>query len=176
MSLAPPSPVLYSSTVILCEWDHSQAHPPQQHNLCWDGDQADRLSPQWSGHSQLQPYTRYGSILPRCILLHHTNSCRMRIEHNYIDMCTIYLMFAWANMILKFSPASKLKLTISYWLLLACRCKIHLLLSMHTDLQPYLLFADGDHGTIYRSNLNASGIQQLVRGLSRPIALDFDYR
>ena len=47
---------------------------------------------------------------------------------------------------------------------------------MHTDLQPYLLFADGDYGTTYRSNLNASGIQQLVRGLSRPIALDFDYR
>ena len=47
---------------------------------------------------------------------------------------------------------------------------------MHTDLQPYLLFADGEHGTIYRSNLNASGIQQLVTGLSRPIALDFDYR
>ena len=47
---------------------------------------------------------------------------------------------------------------------------------MHTYLQPYLLFADGDYGTIYRSNLNASGIQQLVRGLSRPIALDFDYR
>ena len=47
---------------------------------------------------------------------------------------------------------------------------------MHTDLQPYLLFADGDYGTIYRSNLNASGIQQLVRGLPYPFALDFDYR
>ena len=47
---------------------------------------------------------------------------------------------------------------------------------MHADLQPYLLFADGDYGTIYRSNLNGSGIQQLVRGLPSPIALDFDYR
>ena len=47
---------------------------------------------------------------------------------------------------------------------------------MHTDLEPYLLFADGEYGAIYRSNINASGIQQLVRGLSRPIALDFDYR
>ena len=43
-------------------------------------------------------------------------------------------------------------------------------------MQPYLLFADGEHGTIYRSNLDASGIQQLVTGLPRPIALDFDYR
>ena len=50
------------------------------------------------------------------------------------------------------------------------------LLSMHTDLEPYLLFADGEYGAIYRSNINASGIQQLVRRLSRPIALDFDYR
>ena len=47
---------------------------------------------------------------------------------------------------------------------------------MHADLEPYLLFADGEYGAIYRSNINASGIQQLVRGLSRPIALDFDYR
>ena len=47
---------------------------------------------------------------------------------------------------------------------------------MHADLEPYLLFADGEYGAIYRSNINASSIQQLVRGLSRPIALDFDYR
>ena len=47
---------------------------------------------------------------------------------------------------------------------------------MHADLEPYLLIADGDDGTIYHSNLNASGIQQLVTGLPRPIALDFDYR
>ena len=47
---------------------------------------------------------------------------------------------------------------------------------VHADLQPYLLFADGENGAIYRSNLDGSGIQQLVRGLPRPIALDFDYR
>ena len=50
------------------------------------------------------------------------------------------------------------------------------LLSIHADLEPYLLFVDGEYGAIYRSNINASGIQHLVRGLSRPIALDFDYR
>ena len=47
---------------------------------------------------------------------------------------------------------------------------------MHTDLEPYLLFADGEYGAIYRSNINASSIQWLVGGLSRPVALDFDYR
>ena len=47
---------------------------------------------------------------------------------------------------------------------------------MHADLQPYILFADGGNGTIYHSNLNGSGIQQLVTGLPRPLALDFDYR
>lgn len=57
-------------------------------------------------------------------------------------------------------------------------CQLFFVLSCftHTDLQLYLLFADGEHGTIYRSNLDASGIQQLVTGLPRPIALDFDYR
>ena len=49
-------------------------------------------------------------------------------------------------------------------------------LTIHADLEPYLLFADGDYGTIYRSNLDASGIQQLVTGLPHPSALDFDYR
>ena len=49
-------------------------------------------------------------------------------------------------------------------------------LAIHADLQPYLLFADGDHGTFYRSNLDGSGIQRLVTGLPYPGALDFDYR
>ena len=49
-------------------------------------------------------------------------------------------------------------------------------LFMHADLQPYILFADGENGAIYHSNLNGSGIQQLVTGLPRPLALDFDYR
>ena len=64
-------------------------------------------------------------------------------------------------------------------MLLAWRYTVYLLIvlaSMHADLEPYLLFADREYGAIYRSNINASGIQQLVRGLSRPIALDFDYR
>ena len=42
--------------------------------------------------------------------------------------------------------------------------------------EAYLLYADGGIGTIYRSTLSGSGIQQLVTGLPRPIALDFDYR
>ena len=46
----------------------------------------------------------------------------------------------------------------------------------YTDLQPYLLFADGVYGIIYRSNLNGSDMQPLVRGLPGPFALDFDYR
>ena len=50
------------------------------------------------------------------------------------------------------------------------------LLIYYTDLQPYLLFADRVYGAIYRSNLNGSDIQQLVRGLPGPFALDFDYR
>ena len=49
-------------------------------------------------------------------------------------------------------------------------------LTIHADLEPYLLFADRDYGIIYRSNLDASGIQQLVTGLPHPRALDFDYR
>ena len=49
-------------------------------------------------------------------------------------------------------------------------------LAIHADLEPFLLFADGDYGAIYRSNLDKSGIQRLVTGLPRPIALDFDYR
>ena len=49
-------------------------------------------------------------------------------------------------------------------------------LAIHADLQPYLLFADRDYDTLYRSNLNGSGIQQLVTGLPNPGALDFDYR
>ena len=49
-------------------------------------------------------------------------------------------------------------------------------LAVHADLEPYILFADGGRGTIYRSNLDASGIQQLVIGLPLPRALDFDYR
>lgn len=47
---------------------------------------------------------------------------------------------------------------------------------VHADRQPYLLFADGENGAIYHSNLDGSGIQALVIGLPRPIALDFDYR
>ena len=42
--------------------------------------------------------------------------------------------------------------------------------------EAYLLYADGGIGIIYRSELNGNGIQQLVTGLPRPIALDFDYR
>ena len=42
--------------------------------------------------------------------------------------------------------------------------------------EAYLLYADGGIGTIYRSDLNGSDIQQLVTGLPRPVALDFDYR
>ena len=121
LSSPPFPPVLYSSTVILCEWDHSWAHPPQQHNLCWDGDQTDRLPPQWSGHSQLQPYTRCGSILPRCILLHHTNSCRMKIEHGYIYVHNIFDVCTGQHD--PFSPTSKLKVNI---ILLACRCKFYI--------------------------------------------------
>ena len=49
-------------------------------------------------------------------------------------------------------------------------------LAIHADLEPYLLFADGDYDGIYRSNLDGSGIQQLVTGLPHPSALDFDYR
>ena len=49
-------------------------------------------------------------------------------------------------------------------------------LAIQADLRPYLLFADRDNGTIYRSNLDGSGIQQLVTGLPHPSALDFDYR
>ena len=52
--------------------------------------------------------------------------------------------------------------------------------SLYCYIKPtgveYLLYADGGIGTIYRSNLNGSDIQQLVTGLPRPIALDFDYR
>ena len=47
---------------------------------------------------------------------------------------------------------------------------------MYADLEPYLLFVDGDYDSIYRSNLDGSGIQQLVTGLPYPLALDFDYR
>ena len=47
---------------------------------------------------------------------------------------------------------------------------------MHADLEPYLLIADGDDGTIYRSYLDGRGFRELVTGLPRPIALDFDYR
>ena len=47
---------------------------------------------------------------------------------------------------------------------------------MHADLEPYLLIADGDDGTIYHSYLDGRGVRQLVTGLPRPIALDFDYR
>ena len=47
---------------------------------------------------------------------------------------------------------------------------------MRADLEPYLLIADGENGSIYHSYLDGSGVQQLVTGLPRPIALDFDYR
>ena len=47
---------------------------------------------------------------------------------------------------------------------------------MHADLEPYLLIADGDNGSIYRCYLDGRGVRQLVTGLPRPIALDFDYR
>lgn len=42
--------------------------------------------------------------------------------------------------------------------------------------QPYLLFVDQGYGAIYQSRLNGSGINTLVRGLSAPVSLDFDYR
>ena len=58
----------------------------------------------------------------------------------------------------------------------AIKCCYISLFSSHTGLQPYLLFADGDFGIIYRSNLNSSDIQRLVTGLHSPIALDYDYR
>ena len=47
---------------------------------------------------------------------------------------------------------------------------------MHADVQPYLLFADGENDAIYRSNLDGRGVRQLVTGLPHPRALDFDYR
>ena len=105
------------------------------------------------------------------IMLKTTHSCRMRIERSYIYVHNIF--DACMGQHDPVSPTSKLKVTISYWL---ADVNFTFLLSIHTDLQPYLLFADGDYGTIYRSNLNASGIQQLVRGLPYPFALDFDYR
>ena len=58
---------------------------------------------------------------------------------------------------------------------IACKCNFTVL-AVHADLEPYLLIADGENGSIYHSYLDGSGVQQLVTGLPRPIALDFDYR
>jgi len=55
---------------------------------------------------------------------------------------------------------------------MTCSC----CLSLSSASQPYLLFADGNFGIIFRSNLNGSGIEVLVPGLPGPFAIDFDYR
>lgn len=86
----------------------------------------------------------------------------------YVHPCYIF-----ARSILCHLQAESIEYTLS-----KCSSQLSLFSSLFTctDLQPYLLFADGVDGIIYRSNLKGSDIQQLVRGLPGPFALDFDYR